>query len=61
MSWNIADNKNLSLKLKTKLGLYQVELRSKLKDSPKKFTLTLVKLNSCQRLKELIQKMKFLV
>ena len=40
MSWNIGDNRNLFLKLKTKLGLYHVELRSK--DSPKRITLTLV-------------------
>ena len=42
MSWNIGDNsnRNLFLKLKTKLGLYRVELRSK--DSPEKITLTLV-------------------
>ena len=42
MSWNIGDNRNLCLKLKTKLGLYHVELRSKPKDSPNKITLTLV-------------------
>ena len=41
MSWNIGDNRNLFLKLKTKLGLYHVELKSK--DSPGKITLTLVK------------------
>ena len=40
MSWNIGDNRNLFLKLKTKFGLYHVELRSK--DSPEKITLTLV-------------------
>ena len=40
MSWNIGDNKNLFLKLRTKLGLYHVDLRSK--DSPEKTTLTLV-------------------
>ena len=40
MSWNIGDNRNLFLKLKTKLGLYQVELKSK--DSSQKFMLTLV-------------------
>ena len=40
MSWNIGDNRNLFLKLKTKLGLYQVELR--IKDSPEEITLTLV-------------------
>ena len=38
MSCNIGDNRNLFLKLKTKLGLYHVELRSK--DSPEKITLT---------------------
>ena len=39
MSWNIGDNRNLFLKLKTRLGLYHVELKSK--DSAKKITLTL--------------------
>ena len=58
MSWNIGDNRNLFLKLKTKLRLYHVELRSKHKDSPEKITLTLVE---TQILKTLIQKMRFLV
>ena len=40
MSWNIGDNRNLFLKLKSKLGLYHVELKSK--DSPGKIALTLV-------------------
>ena len=40
MSWNIGDNRNLFLKLKTKLGLYHVEVKSK--DSPEKIMLTLV-------------------
>ena len=40
MGWNIGDNKNLFLKLKTKLGLFHVELKNK--DSPEKITLTLV-------------------
>ena len=40
MSWNIGDNRHLFLKLKTKLGLYHVELKSK--DSSKKITLILV-------------------
>ena len=40
MSWNIGDNRNLFLKLKTKLGLYHVELKSK--DFPEKITLTRV-------------------
>ena len=41
MSWNIGDNRNLFLKLKTKLGRYHVDLRGKPKDSLKKFTLSL--------------------
>ena len=40
MSWIIGDNRNLFLKLKTKLGLYHVVLASK--DSPEKNTRTLV-------------------
>ena len=40
MSWNNGDNRNLFLKLKIKLGLYLVELKSK--DSPEKITLALV-------------------
>ena len=40
MSWNIGDNRNFFLKLKTKLGLYHVELKSK--DSTEKIMLTLV-------------------
>ena len=40
MTWNFEDNRNLFLKLKTKMGLYHVELKSK--DSPEKITLTLV-------------------
>ena len=40
MSWNIGANRNLFLKLKTKLGLYHVEFKSEV--SPEKITLTLV-------------------
>ena len=42
MNWNIGDNRNVFVKLRTKLGLYHVELRSKPKESPQKITLTLV-------------------
>ena len=42
MSWNIGDNRNLFLKLKTESGLHHVELRSKPKGSPEKITLTMV-------------------
>ena len=41
MSWNIGYKRNLFLKLKTKLGLYLVEFRSRPKDSPGTITLTL--------------------
>ena len=40
MSWNIGEDRKFFLKLKTKLGLYHVELRSK--NSPEKITLTLM-------------------
>ena len=40
MSWNNGDDRNLFLKIKTKMRLYHVEHRSK--DSPEKITLTLV-------------------
>ena len=39
MSWKIGDTKNLFLKLKSKLGFYQVVLTTP-KTSPKTFTLT---------------------
>ena len=41
MSWNIGDNRNLFLKLKSKLGLYRVVLTTP-KTSPEKLTLTIV-------------------
>ena len=41
MSWNLGDSRNLFLKLKSKLGLYHVELR-KPKESSQESTLTLV-------------------
>ena len=42
MSWNIGDYRDLFLKLKTQLGLYHVELKSK--DSPEKIAITLVEI-----------------
>ena len=41
MSWNIGDDRNLFLKLKSKLGLYHVVLTTP-KTSPAKLTLTVV-------------------
>ena len=43
MSWNIGDNKNLFLMLKSKLGLYHVVLTTP-KTSPEKRTLTVVEM-----------------
>ena len=43
MSWNIADNRNLFLKLKSKLGLYHIVLTTP-KTSPEKLTLTVVEM-----------------
>ena len=43
MSWNIGDKRNLSLKLKSELGLYHVVLTTP-KTSPEKLTLTVVEI-----------------
>ena len=43
MSWIIGDNRNLLLKLKSKLGLYRVVLTTA-ETSPEKLTLTLVEI-----------------
>ena len=43
MSWNIGDNRNLFLKLKSNLGLYHVVLTTS-KTSPEKLTLTVVEM-----------------
>ena len=43
MSWNNGDNRNLFLKLKSKLGLYLVVLTNP-KTSPEKLALTLVEM-----------------
>ena len=43
MSWNIGDNRNIFLKLKSKLGLYHVVFTT-LKTSPAKLALTVVEM-----------------
>ena len=43
MSWNIGDNRNLFLKLKSELGLYHVVLTTP-KTPPEKLTLTVVEM-----------------
>ena len=55
MSWNIGDNRNFFLKLKTKLGLYHLEL-TKSKDSSEKITLTLVKTQQMPDIKKIDSK-----
>ena len=52
MSWNIGENRNLFLKLKSKLGLYHVVLTTP-KTSREKITLTLVEM---QQLPEIEKK-----
>ena len=58
MCWNIGDNRNLFLKLKTKLGLYHVELKSK--DSPEKITLTLLETQKLPYIEKVDSKDEFL-
>ena len=43
LSWNIGDNRNLFLKLKSKFGLYHVVLKTP-KSAPEKLTLTVVEM-----------------
>ena len=43
MSWNIGDNRNLFLKLKSKLGFYHVVLTTP-KVSPEKLTLNVIEM-----------------
>ena len=59
LSWNIGDNRNLFLKLKSKLGLNHVVLTTP-KTSPEKLTLTVVEMQQFQILKRLIPKKKYL-
>ena len=57
MSWNIGDNRNLFLNLKTKLRLYHIELKSK--NSPEKITLTLVESQHLPDIEEVDSKDEF--
>ena len=43
MSWNIGDNRNLFIKIKSKLGLYHIVLTTP-KTSPEKLTLSVVEM-----------------
>ena len=55
MSWNIGDDRNLFLKLKSKLGLYYVVLTTP-KTSPEKPTLTVVEMQQLPDNDETISK-----
>ena len=55
MSWNIGENRNLFLKLKSKLGLYHVVLTTP-KTSPEKITLTLVEMQQLPEIEEMDSK-----
>ena len=57
MSWNIGDNRNLFLKLKSKLGLYHVVLTTP-KTSPEKFTLTVVEMQQLPDIEKTDSKVK---
>ena len=51
MCWNLGDNRNLFLKLKSKLGRYHVVLTTR-KISPEKHTLTVVEMQQMQDLQK---------
>ena len=55
MTWNIGENRNLFLKLKSKLGLYHVVLTTP-KTSPEKITLTLVEMQQLPEIEEVYSK-----
>ena len=62
MSWNIGDDRNLFLKLKSKLGLYHVLLRTftTAKTSPEKLTLTVVEKQELPDIADYFEKINFL-
>ena len=55
MSWNIGGNRNLSLKLKSKLGLYHVVLTTP-KTSSEKINLTLVEMQQLPEIEKIDSK-----
>ena len=55
MSWNIGDNRNLFLNLKSKLGLYHVVLTTP-KTSPEKLTLTVVEMQQLPKIEKTYSK-----
>ena len=57
MSLNIGENRNLFLKLKSKLGLHHVVLKTP-KTSPEKITLTLVEMQQLAEIEEVDSKIE---
>ena len=55
MSWNIGENRNLFLKLKSKLGLCHVVLTTP-KTSPENITLTLVEMQQLPEIEKVDSK-----
>ena len=55
MSWNIGENRNLFLKLKSKLGLHHVVLTTP-KTSPEKINLTLVEMQQLPEIEKVDSK-----
>ena len=55
MSWNIGENRNLFLKLKSKLGLYHVVLATP-ETPPEKITLTLVEMQQLPEIEKVNSK-----
>ena len=55
MSWNIGDNRNLFLKLKSKLGLFLVVLTTP-KTSPENLTLTVVEMQQLPDIEKTVSK-----
>ena len=58
MSWNIGDNRNLFLKLKAKLGLHHIVLRTS-KNSPEKLTLNVVEIQQMPDIEKTDSKEEF--
>ena len=59
MRWSIGNNRNLFLRLKSKLILYHVQLRSIHKDFPEKITLTQVETQQLQDIEKVDSKDEF--
>ena len=59
MSWNIGDNRNLFLKLKSERELYHIVLTTS-KTAPEKLTLTVVEMQQLPDIEKIDSKKKYL-